>query len=229
MINQHFSKQRWNIFARELEDILETRGLRLTHLDDRAAIHREKVRRLTRSLRSPKSFPVLNPEEMDRVEGAFDLSEDELLRLRAAILVTAIEETLMDRIYQDDALIAAEQLFPSVLVAMQRYRYGERGISGMRIEPSDMSGETELDMALASAFETIDRATKALYMSTANVQSERVRYAREAHAGFKVALDELDEVEDALKATDEWQAGHAEVSAGILMAGKRLEELGEDY
>jgi hypothetical protein len=229
MINHRLSTGRWNLFARELEDILEARGLRLTHLDDRAAIHREKVRRLTRSLLSPKSFPVLNTDEMTRVEEAFNLSEDELLRLRAAILVTAIEETLMDRINQDDALLAAEQIFPIIVAAMRKQRHGEKGISVIRNDKSDMLEETELDMALDNVFETIDRATKALYMSIANAQSERVRYAREARAGFEAALSELDEIEDVFKATDEWQAGHADASIGILAVEKRLEELGESY
>lgn len=34
--------ERWNIFARELEDILADHGLRLGQLDVRAFIHREK-------------------------------------------------------------------------------------------------------------------------------------------------------------------------------------------
>jgi len=227
MINLHLSAKRWNLFARELEDMLAVRSLRLTHLDDRAFIHREKVRRLARSLLSPKSFPVLNPEEMDKVEEAFDLSEGEVLRLRAAILVTAIEETLMDRINQDDALIAGEQILPTVVSAMQKHGLGERGISAIRVDEADMSGETELDMVLDAALETIDRATKALYMSTVNSQSERVRYACAARAGFEAALTELDEIEDAFKATDAWQAGYADASTGVLAAEKRLEELGE--
>ena len=65
--------KRWNIFARELEDILASRGLRLGHLDDRAGIHREKVRRLRQSLLRPKSFPVLNPSEMEAVAETFQL------------------------------------------------------------------------------------------------------------------------------------------------------------
>jgi hypothetical protein len=36
----------WNIFAHELGAILASRNLRLGHLDDRLAIHRETVRRL---------------------------------------------------------------------------------------------------------------------------------------------------------------------------------------
>jgi hypothetical protein len=40
------SSKRWNLFARELEDILEEHGLRLGHLNDRAGLHPQKVSRL---------------------------------------------------------------------------------------------------------------------------------------------------------------------------------------
>lgn len=96
--------KRWNIFARELADILARRGLRLGHLDDRAGIHREKVCRLRQSLAGPRSFPVLNPDEMDAVAATLHLATYKILHLRAAVLAAAIEEQLMERI----ALLIAE-------------------------------------------------------------------------------------------------------------------------
>jgi hypothetical protein len=117
------ASKRWNIFARELEDILAAHGFRLTHLDDRANIYSRKVSRLRDSLNKPKSFPVLNTEEMERVAVAFSLTDDEMLRLHAAILSTAIEEALMDRIDQDAALLAAEEIFPVIVNAM--YTHGK--------------------------------------------------------------------------------------------------------
>jgi hypothetical protein len=107
MIQQH---KRWNLFARELEEVLNAHGLRLGHLDDRVGIHREKIRRLQQSLLMPKSFPVLNSEEMELLIQTFNLSEEERTRLRAALLATAIERMLMDRIDQDNALHASEQI-----------------------------------------------------------------------------------------------------------------------
>ena len=112
--------RRWNIFARELQDILATRSLKLTHLDDRAGIYPRKVARLRDSLKTPKSFPVLNPEEIEHVAKAFALTSDEVLRLRAAMLTTAIEEKLMDRIDQYDALHMAEQLLLVLIDALIR-------------------------------------------------------------------------------------------------------------
>jgi hypothetical protein len=92
------SARRWNLFARELEDILATRNVGLGQLDDRAQIHREEVRRLIHSLRSPKHFPVLNTQKIERIIEAFALDETEILRLHTAILVTFLEKTLMERI-----------------------------------------------------------------------------------------------------------------------------------
>lgn len=123
---------RWNIFARELEDILALRGIPLYALDSRAAIHREKVRRLRQSLDRPKSFPVLNPIELEQVAKTFQLSRDEIIRLRAAILAAAIEETLIERIDAQDALQAAEELFPVLLHSMRKSEDRLNGLAAIR-------------------------------------------------------------------------------------------------
>src|SRR5947209_15318140 len=124
--------RRWNLFARELEDILINHGLRLSQLDDRVSIHREKVRRLQRSLRVPKSFPTLNPDEMDMLVETCLLTEDEVLRLRAAIIAASIEALLMDRINQDDALKAAEQILPVIEAALREYADETTGIGAFK-------------------------------------------------------------------------------------------------
>src|ERR1700736_6425843 len=83
----------WNLFASVLQEILVAHGLGLGHLDDRAQIHREKVRRLQLSLKIPKSFPVLNIDEMERVITIFQLNRKEKIRLRGAVFATSIERT----------------------------------------------------------------------------------------------------------------------------------------
>ena len=97
MATQDTSMKRWNIFAAELEDMLASRGVNLSLLDNRASIHREKVRRLRQSLLKPKSFPILSTDEMDKVIRVFGLNDTEVLRLRAAMLATSIEKMLIDR------------------------------------------------------------------------------------------------------------------------------------
>src|SRR5271165_4605204 len=98
---------RWNIFARELENVLRMRDLRLGHLDDRGIVlQREKVRRLQRSLLTPSHFPILSPEELDRLISYLELTRLEQHRLHAAIVATAVERTLMDRVPPEVALLA---------------------------------------------------------------------------------------------------------------------------
>src|SRR5262249_29247054 len=116
---------RWNLFARELEDILAARGLRLGHLDDLKdawggpLLHRGKVHRLQQSLKRPKWFSVLNPGELERVIQALQLTTEEQVRLQAAMLATAVEVLLVDRLDDmRDAVRAAEQLLPLLQQAL---------------------------------------------------------------------------------------------------------------
>ncbi len=109
----------WNIFARELEAVLKARKLGLGHLDDRAVVlHPEKVRRLQHSLKTPAHFPVLNPDELDRLNAIMTLSDDERSRLRAALIATAAERALMDRLEPQTALMASNDVFEICLAAM---------------------------------------------------------------------------------------------------------------
>ncbi|HEU5374026.1 MAG TPA: hypothetical protein VFV38_01160 [Ktedonobacteraceae bacterium] len=126
------STKRWNIFARELEDILNRRDCRLGQLDDRAGIHPQKVSRLQKSLRQPKHFQVLDPEELEDVVLAFDLDQYEELCLRAAVLTVAIEGVLIKRIDPEDALLAAEQIFPIILRVLDRHKSGGSGLANVR-------------------------------------------------------------------------------------------------
>lgn len=220
--------KRWNLFARELEDILAKRNLGLGHLDDRAGVHREKVRRLIQSLRTPKSFPVLNAEEINRIAEEFVLNETEVLQLRAAVLATSIEKTLMDRINQDDALLAAEQLFPTIFKALQEQVEGISGLGTIRRGDTDLVDDDELDMLLGSVLDAIDDAHIALHLSR-NVSShgERVEQARRALTNFEKALTELDEVAEEVRALSVWRYWYDEAQKGLAIAHKRLEELGE--
>jgi hypothetical protein len=221
-------EKRWNLFARELEDILATRHLGIGHLDDRAGIHREKVRRLIQSLGRPKSFPMLNAEEMEQIVKEFKLSDSEILRLRAAILAASIERTLMDRIGHDEALTAAEQIFPIIFEAMQEQINSSGGLGAVKGVDVIPSGYDESDMALDSALETIDAAVAALHLSR-NVAShtERIKRAREARNSFEEALADLNEVDDDIRAIAVWQYWYDEAQKGVAAANERLEELGE--
>lgn len=217
----------WNLFASVLQEILVAHGLGLGHLDDRAQIYREKVRRLQLSLKIPKSFPVLNIDEMERVITIFQLNRNEKTRLRAALLATSIEETLMDRINPDDALKAAEQIFRIIEQALQEHAHELVGIGAIKGGGTMTSEESEIDRKLGNALTAIDHATLALHLSrNADAQVERVERAQQARDSFLSALAELDQAAPALKMQDPWQVWHNEAQQGLAAAQSRLAALG---
>ena len=217
----------WNLFASVLQEILAAHGLGLGHLDDRANIHREKVRRLQLSLKVPKSFPVLNIDEMERVITTFQLNRKEKTRLRAAILATSIEETLMDRINPDDALKAAEQILDIIEQALQEHAHDLAGIGAVKGGSSMTSEESEIDRKLENALTAIDHATIALHLSrNADSQAERVECAQQARVSFMAALAELDRATPVLKLSDAWLVWHDEAQNGLAAAQSRLTSLG---
>lgn len=227
MMNDHeMPRGGWNLFARVLQEILAAHGVGLGHLDDRAHIHREKVRRLQRSLKIAKSFPVLNIDEMEEVIAVFGLNRAEKIRLRAALLATSIEETLMDRIHPQDALRAAEQILGIIELALQEHAHELAGIGAVK-GGATLSGEDEIDRKLGSALSAIDHATLALHLSrNADSQTERIERAQQAYTGFTLALNELNNATPALKGGDAWQVWHAEAQKGMLAAQQRLKLLG---
>ena len=221
-------EKRWNLFARELEDILVGHQYAIGQLEERAGIHREKVRRLKQSLLMPKNFPVLNTDEMEAVSEKLHLSYIEILRLRAAILATSIERVLMDRISPHDALAAAEQMLPLIIKAMQEQINSITGMGAIRREDTIASDYDENDLALASAIEAIDKGTIALHLSySVSSHSERIERAREARQHFEVAQAELDEVDDDIHMLASWKYCHNEAGNRLAEANERLEGLGE--
>ncbi|MFL5588392.1 MAG: hypothetical protein ACJ8DI_12140 [Ktedonobacteraceae bacterium] len=220
--------ERWNIFARELEDILADHGLRLGQLDDRAFIHREKVRRLRKSLERPKCFPVLNPDEMDEVIAAVPLNDYEVLRLRAAILTAAIQETLVERIDPEDAFIAAEQIFPTIMMAMHRRSDETVGLARMRGESTSGDEEGEIDEVPELALVALDRATKALHLGCDEQSdaAERREQLQRARAGFEAALVAFVAAPEAARDSAAWRSWYAEARQGLSLAGQSLQALG---
>jgi hypothetical protein len=224
--NQGEGEPGWNLFARVLQDILATHNLGLGHLDDRVHIHPEKVRRLQRSLKVPKSFPMLNSDELAQIIAVFALNRKEKLRLRAAVLATSVEATLMDRIHQDDALRAAEQILPIIEQALEEHEYELMGIGAIKGGEMEME-ENEIDRKLGGALATIDHATLSLYLSSnADSQLERVECAQQARDNFASALVQLDHASTELKQYDAWHVWHDEAENGLAAAQERLNALG---
>lgn len=220
---------RWNIFARELERILARRNLRLSHLYSRKdeqgpIVHPEKVRRLQRSLYTPKNLATLNPDEMRRVTHAFDLTQEELARLRAALLATAVEMLLLNRVEALVALQAADEAFQPLLSAISQDP-PLSGLGGVRDPLVSDSYVMAADFPgpLTQAIDAIDRATLALHLSEDEAPiTERIDRAAEAQMGFSRAIDVLEQPPAADVDEEAWTYWRDEAKRWKGVASQRL-------
>lgn len=225
-MEKHINGPNWNLFALELQKILKKYGMDLGHLDDRMGIHREKVRRLLQSLHTPASLPLLNPEEIQIIIDTLNLKPEDILRLHAAVLATSIQRTLSDRIHQDDAHRAAEQLLPVIIQSLITYA-GEKGLGNIRtgdIDPMD----SELNNVLDTALNAMDRGSEFLHMSYyARSSAERTKKARQARNYYEDAISDLESLSRVIRKQSAWQAWRREAQKGLNMTLSRLDQLGE--
>jgi hypothetical protein len=231
MIGDHPSQPCWNLFACQLSRTLENRGFRLGQLDDRAGIHRQKVSRLQKSMTDTRyGYPVLRPDELNRVQQAFDLDIHERLRLRGAVLATAIQEELVNHgIDDENARLAAYELYPVIVRALEEFRAaGKKVGTDSYITRTSSNGETimaeQLDMKLAGALRMIDQANKYLYLENIDLERDRKVRVQQASQCFTQALEELDSLDEETQATEMWQAWHTEAIEGQNQAEKLLVE-----
>ncbi len=219
MVKSSHSPVRWNIFARELEDILVARGLRLGHLNDRGVVyHPEKVRRLQHSLASPEHLTTLNPEEMERLGTIMQLTDNEQQRLRAALLATAVEMVLMDRVDPETALMASDDVF-NILFAAMKAQPGT--VMARNVKGVAMTGDADMlgDAAFMQALDLIDRATLALHVSrSAPLLQAQVVHARQAYDGFTRSIELLQRCQVPEHASESWHFWHDEAFHGQEMA-----------
>ena len=212
---------KWNIFARELESILHHRGYRLGHLNDRSHIHPEKVRRLQQSLRVPR-FNLLSPDELELVSIDFGFTYDERLRLRAAILATAVEDLLMSRIEADDALTASEQVFDVLLVVLRTQSDDNSGMGAVKgliqIERATSTSAVDPQDALDSAITDIDRAYLLLHLAYIGEPTARFRFATQAQDTFSHTLTSFERLDVSVLDVDEWAFWRNEAQRGLKLA-----------
>lgn len=216
----------WNIFARELQNVLRRYNLDLSLLDDRVGIHPEKARRLAQSLRSPKSFPVLNVDEMDLLINALNPSEADITRLRAAILAAAIEKTLMDRINQDDALLAANQVFPIILQALEDESESDQGLGNTRGGPQiDTDDDSGLDEIFGQALSALDAGEKALSLSYRMSPAKKSSQLQLAITSFTEALQALNKLPNDIRRGTKWQHWQQDAQRGLTTSQELLARL----
>lgn len=216
----------WNIFARELEKVLEIHQLSMSQLASDIGIADEKVRRLTQSLHAPDSLPVLNIEEMRLVEEKLQLDYESKRSLRVGLLATSIQSMFMKHKERDDAALIAEQVFPLLLQALQQQA---KGIS-TRIKQGDDSplADDEFDLFFESLLQTIDDAERELQSSyEAGVRNERVARARSAYIYFQQVATASEKANNDLHARKLWQYCYNASQRGLAAVSKRLKELGE--
>ncbi len=206
----------WNIFARELAAILHAKGYRLGHLNDRAGIHPQRISRLQHSLREPR-FHVLPPDDLEYVAQVFGMNEEENIRLRGAILATAIEEMLMGRIDANDALAAANAIFPLLCDALREHTTAATGIGAIKggVVADDSLGSVELDAALEAALEQLDAATLTVYLAAGQAQDARASALRQAAEELDAARTTFEALPEHARQHQAWLVWHAEILKGL--------------
>ncbi len=215
-----------NIFARELQNVLRRHNLDLSRLDDRVGIHPEKVRRLVQSISGPKSFPVLNVEEMDQLIAILNLSEDEIIRLRAAVLAASVERTLMDRINQDDALQGANQIFPTILRALEEESESNEGLGNPRGGPDMTANDnSDLDEVFRSVYVALDAGEDALDLSSRMSSTRKSSQLKLAAAQFSQAIEALKELPSSMHTIGEWRYLQQQAQKGLHSAQEQLARL----
>lgn len=223
---------RWNLFARELEDILAEHNVRLSQLDDEKdqfgapLVHREKVRRLQRSLRVP-AFTTLNPQELQRIIDTLQLTDEERTRLTAALLATSVQVMLTDRIDPSTALRAAEETFLVFLKILRTPRAVSLALAQTRGGVAMTDESTEVDIRCEKALDALDRATLALHFSQSSMQfADKIERAKQARDGFETALRLLERADVPTRETEAWQVWYAEARQGSTSAAQVLAQFG---
>ncbi len=205
-------KQR-NLFMRELEKVLTTRGQRLEMLYTREGKSQAKFQQTPGS---PARFPVPDPEELDHL----DLSKQERAHLRAALLATEIERMLGDYLEPGDALLVSERLLSPIEEALQKRRRG-RGPDGEARE------DTEMDQVWETIQTTLDSSMLALQRSAFAFDKTRVKKVKQALAGFQEALAELNRLDQSTRSLPLWREYYEDARHGIEASKEQLENLGE--
>lgn len=203
----------WNIFARELDDILRAHQLEISRLDNIGVVYYpEKVSRLKRSLTSPAKFPTLNPEELERLEAIVPLTPDERARLRAALAAAAVERSLMDRQDPATALMAADDVF-HILLARLRVQ-PDSPLAAVRGDVGFIDTE-DADDLYADMWDSIDRGTLALHAARVSSGQARAANVSAARTDFRRALRLLADIAPAGAHTLEGTAGYAVATRGV--------------
>lgn len=219
---------KWNIFARELEIVLAKHNLRIGQLDNRhdedgILVHPAKVSRLQKSLDEPGLYPTLSPKEIERMAKLFDLSDDEVEQLRAAVMATAVERALMARMRDPEtALMAADDVFRILKSAIGNSPRLAQAKDGEWLSEITSEGDADFEHAL----QLMDQAALALHTcGEVTAMHAKLSYAREAQLAYQQAQACLQRCTSPAHTEPQWRNWHDEAVQQLHYTAELIADL----
>ena len=216
-------QMQWNIFARELDAILRAHGSRIGLLDnhEEIALHPQVVQRLLRSLHSPKPLVVLNPDVLTNIIQVYAMSIDERRRLKAAILATAVQRILMDRVDASLVLMISNNVFDLLLAAFVAHPALESLVRQSSFTSPPNGTEAT---PLFEALDVLDQCTVELHLTLqTESDEERRRMALQTYQAFGFALTLLEQCSQDVRQAPDWEYWYREAQSGRQQVYRVLE------
>ncbi len=211
-------------FARELSQILTQHGTSLEDLTRQPiSIHRMVVRRLRQSLDGTStSFPTLNPRDLHRVAEHFGLQQDELARLQAAMLTSAIGIKLLDRIPDERVIEVTESVFGILVNALML----TKELSLVIENGVDPMSDVTFEATFASIATAYDQAVLTMHLCyDFGSDTERAANAYQAYYQFRRIMRELRTYPADLRQNEAWHFWHLYAEEGLTDARDFLESM----
>ncbi len=205
----------YNIFVRELEAVLKTKPKKkgisqLTELP--FYIHPMKIARLLASRHSPKHLAILNPTDLEAIMDHFEFDQKERLRIKAAIMATAVERVLIDRIDAELALHAADEVFSILYHAMSRATPSpaQPASEAISVETpmslSEIKFTPEIESEFTHVLDVLDQALELMFRCKELPKGEeRTHCAQDLVSLFDRMLDLLDSIPQDQRTLERWQ------------------------
>lgn len=223
-----------SIFAVELDSILHEHNpeLDLTALARKPLVFSQKtVQRLVKSLTNQKSLPALNQVEIMALVKHLNLTQEEYLRIYAALLALGVQRMMLIYLPPDRAWQIADEVRRAVLDAEKQNPTLSTDYLTRHIRPSHLTSqmETMIDanvqtlidepvqsQSLASdpleeALEYYDEGVRLFALgSQVTIEDAQLMYAQ-AQIQLKRALDLLERFPASIRESEDWQYWHGEV------------------
>jgi hypothetical protein len=222
------NKKYWNLFARELQNVLANYQYSMDVLEDLAGVSAEKTHALIHSLHTPDALPILTHEETRALERKLKLDTEERFQLRAGLLAASMQRAFIDYTGQDTALLLAEQALPTILQALQAQ--GQQVLqeqASTRRGAGEPMDDDEFEAFFEPLLDLLEEAEMALQLSyNVNAYATQAARALAARACFEQANADVEGAEKFLRQAQLWKDCREVSHRGLRAANERLEELG---